>query len=360
MVNPTIGRAVKRSRGELGLSTATLAQQVGIAEDDLKEMEAGRRNLPANVLMRLARAMGLAATSFLSSSSADAAKPALDRAKFFHAVDAPVLSETDVIAIAREVTRSQVFADLVKPVVRLDSYELTKPGAKPWRNGYDLASSLRAALGLGSESIPNVQRLLEDKLGVLVTKHAFSDGRLRGVAVRSSKGRLAAVSNRLPTPVLRVTIAHELCHHVCDLEPNDTISESDETREGFSGSDSGVEQRAKAFAVMFLAPSSLVRELFGAPNHQFATAAKALDAASVLGARCGISTTASLWHLFHLKYLSDEEHDVHVWQRQVSREAALSDFEQTSGSSDGLLRAIEAALAADEIEADHADWLRRL
>lgn len=360
MVNPTIGRAVKRSRGELGLSAATLAQQVGIAEDDLKEMEAGRHDLPANVLMRLARAMGLAATSFLSNSNAEAAKPALDQAKFFHEVDAPVLSETDVIAIAREVTRSQVFADLAKPVVRLDNYELTKPGAKPWRNGYDLASTLRTALGLGAESILNVQRLLEDKLGVLVTKHAFSDGRLRGVAVRSSKGRLVVVSNRLPTPVLRVTIAHELCHHVCDLEPNDTISESDETREGFSGSDPGVEQRAKAFAVMFLAPSSLVRELFGAPIHQFATAAKALDAASVLGARCGISTTASLWHLFHLKYLSDEEQAVQVWQRQVSREAALSEFEQMSGSSDGLLRAIEAALAADEIETDHADWLRRL
>jgi Zn-dependent peptidase ImmA (M78 family)/transcriptional regulator with XRE-family HTH domain len=360
MVNPTIGRAIKRSRGELGLSTATLAQQVGIAEDDLKELEAGGRDLPANVLMRLARAMGLAATSFLSNSNADAAKPALDRAKFFHAVDAPVLSETDVVAIAREVTRSQVFADLVKPVVRLDSYELTKPGSKPWRNGYDLASTVRTALGLGSESIHNVQRLLEDKLGVLVTKHAFSDGRLRGVAVRSSKGRLVAVSTRLPTPVLRITIAHELCHHVCDLEPNDTISDSDETREEFSGSDPGVEQRAKAFAVMFLAPSSLVRELFGVPNHQFATATKALEAASVLGPRCGISTTASLWHLFHLKYLSDEEHDVQVWQRQVSREVALSDFEQTSGSSDGLLRAIDAALAGDEIETDHADWLRRL
>jgi Zn-dependent peptidase ImmA (M78 family) len=205
-----------------------------------------------------------------------------------------------------------------------------------------------------------VQRLVEDKLGVLVTKHAFSDGRLRGVAVRSSKGRLAAVSNRLPTGLLRVTIAHELCHHVCDLEPNDTISESnDETREGFEGSDPSVEQRAKAFAVMFLAPSTIVRELFGPPNHQFTTAAKALDAAGRLGARCGISTTASVWHLFHLKYLVDVEHDVQVWQRQV-KEAALSDFEQTSGSSDGFLRAVDAALAADEIETDHADWLRRL
>jgi Zn-dependent peptidase ImmA (M78 family) len=310
--------------------------------------------------MRIARAMGLAATSFLSNSNADAATPALNRAKFFHATDAPALSETDVIALAREVTRSQVFADLAKPMVRLDSYEPNKPGAKPWRNGYDLANTLRTTLGLGSEPIRNVQRLLEDKLGVLVTKHAFSDERLRGVAVRSSKGRLAAVSNRLTTPVLRVTIAHELCHHLCDLEPNDTISESDETHEEFSGSDAGVERRAKAFAVMFLAPSSLVRELFGAPSHQFATAVKAIDAASLLGPRCGISTTASLWHLFHLNYLSDKEDHVQVWQRQVGKEAALSDFEQTSGNSDGLLRAIEDALAADEIEPDHADWLRRL
>lgn len=316
--------------------------------------------LSANVLMRVARAMGLAATSFLSTSSADAARPALDRAKFFHAVDAPTLSEADVVAIAREVTRSQVFADLAKPIVNLDSYELTRPGAKPWRSGYDLANSLRSKLKLRAEAITNVQRLLEENLGVLVAKHAFSDARLRGVAVRSSKGRLIVVSNRLSTAVLRITIAHELCHHICDLEPNDTISDSDEPHDGASDSNSGVEQRAKAFAVMFLAPSSFVRTLLGAPNHQFATATQALDAASKLGSRCGISTTASLWHLFHLKYLSSVEHDVQVWHRQVSKEAALSDFENTSGSSDGLQRAIEAALASDEIEADHADWLRAL
>jgi transcriptional regulator with XRE-family HTH domain/Zn-dependent peptidase ImmA (M78 family) len=360
-VNSAIGRAVKRSRGELGLSTSTLAQQVGVAEGTLEELEAGKRDLPANVLMRLARAMGLAATSFLTNSNADAAKPALEKAKFFHATDAPVLSEADVIALAREVTRSQVFSDLVRPQVRLDEYEPTKPGAKPWRNGYDLAGSIRTALGLVSEPIQNVQRLLEDKLGILVAKRAFTDGRLRAVAVRSPKGRLVVVSNRLPIPLLRVSIAHEFCHHLCDLEANDSMSESDDVSlEGFSGTEPADEQRAKAFAVMFLAPSPLVRELFGAPTHQFATAPKALNAAGKLAARCGISTTASLWHLFHLRYLTDQEYDVQVWQRHVGSEVSLADFEQSSGDADGLLRAIDAALAADEIETDQAEWLRSL
>lgn len=310
--------------------------------------------------MRLARAMGLPAASFLSDSNAETVKSPLERAQYFHAADAPLLSETDIITLAREVSRSQVLAELVQSKV-LENYETTKPGSKPWRNGYDLANTLRDELGL-HDRIQNLQVLLEDKLGILVAKHAFSDVRLRGVAVRSSNGRLAAVSSRLPTPLLRISLAHELCHHLCDLSANDTIAESgDETDEvDGSGSDPAVERRAKAFAVMFLAPSALVREMFGSPAHQFTTASKALDRARELSARCGLSTTASLWHLFHLKYLSDREHDIEVWQCQVGKDDVLSDFEQTSGSSDGLQRAIDAALAADEIETDQANWLRSL
>jgi len=356
-----IGQAVKSSRRELGLSSTTLAQQAGVSEDDLADLEDGHRSLTASALMRLARAMGLAPTVFLTDAGARTAKPVLDRAKFFHATDAPVLSEADVVAIAREVTRAQVFAELAGPRVHLDDYAPTKPGGKPWRNGYDLATTLRLQLGLVSEPIPSVQRLLEDEFGILVAKHAFADSKLRAVAVRAPQGRLIMVSKRLPTALFRISLAHELCHHACDLHPNESLGETDEVSlEGFSGTEPGKEQRAKAFAVMFLAPSALVRELLGPPIHQFATAPKALGAASRLAVRCGMGIAASLWHLFHLKYLTDSEDDVQVWQRHVPSEALLTGFEPSFGDQDGLSRAIDAALVAEEIDADQAERLRSL
>jgi len=356
-----IGQAVHRVRRELGLSAATLAQQADLAEAELTDFEAGNRSLTASALMRLARTMGLPPTSFLTDANAKTVRPALDRAKFFHATDAPMLSEADAVALAREVTRAQVYAELAKPSVRLDDYEPTKPGGKPWRNGYDLAASIRAKLGLAAAPIVSMQRLLEDDLGILVAKHAFADSRLRAAAVRGPKGRLIAVSKRLSTALLRVSLAHELCHHLCDLRANESLGEADDVSlEGYSNAEPDVERRAKAFAVMFLAPSNLVREMFGLPTHQFSTSPKAVDAARKLAAHAGIGSTAALWHLFHLTYLSDQEADVQVWQRHVGNEPGLAEFEPSFGDQDGLLRAIDNALASDEIDLDQAERLRRL
>lgn len=362
-MSSTIANAVKRTRDELGLTTTTLAQQAGVPEPELTEFERGNHALAASALTRLARAMGVPPTSFLTDERAREVRSALAHARFFHPTDAPVLSEADTVALARELSRAQVFADLVAPRVDLDAeYAPTRPGARPWRNGYDLASSLRSRLARSATApILNVQELLEDELGILVARHAFADRRLREVAVRGPKARLVVVSNRLSKSLLRISLAHGLCHHLCDLEPNDSLSEGDHSSpDGFSTSDSGEEQRAKAFAVMFLAPRALVRELFGAPAHQFVEPGRALGAASQLAAECGIGQTAALWHLFHLEYLSDRESDIQSLQLRVSFVEPPSAFEQSFAGHDGLLRAVERALANDEIGPDQADWLRSL
>jgi transcriptional regulator with XRE-family HTH domain/Zn-dependent peptidase ImmA (M78 family) len=358
-----IADAVKKTRVELGLTTTTLAQHAGVPETELTEFERGNHALAASALTRLARAMGVPPTSFLTDAKAREVRSALTHARFFHPTDAPVLSEADTVALARELSRAQVFADLITPRVCLDEeYAPTRPGGRPWRNGYDLASSLRSKLGLApTASIPNVQELLEDALGILVARHAFADRRLREVAVRAPRARLVVVSNRLSKSLLRISLAHGLCHHLCDLDVNDSLSEGDHSSpEGFSTADPGEEQRAKAFAVMFLAPLALVRDLFGEPAHQLVEPRRALSAASRLAAECGIGQTAALWHLFHLKYLSDRESDVESTQLRGSFVEPPSAFEQSFAGHDGLLRAIERALANEEIGPDQADWLKSL
>lgn len=357
----TIGQAVQRTRQQLGLSTTTLAHQADVDDSDLIELESGKRSVGASVLLRLARAMGLPPTAFLTDDAARVANPALNRAKFFHATNAPMLSEADIVALAREITRARMFAELARPRVTLDDFEPSKPGGRPWRQGYDLAATLRSKLGLLATPIVSMAGLLEDDLGILVARHAFADSRLRAAAIRAPDARLVAVSRRLSIALLRVSLAHELCHHLCDLQPNEALGEADDVSiEGFSGAESGEEQRAKAFAVMLLAPSALVREMFGPPDRQFATASKAIDAARALAARCGLGTTAALWHLFHLHYLVDQETDVQLWQRGAGKETSLDGFEPSYGDQDGLLRAIDRALASDEIDPDQAERLRHL
>lgn len=361
-MDSAIGQAVQRSRQQLGLSTATLAEQAALPKSDIEDLEAGKGTLAASALMGVARAMGLPPTAFLTDENATVVRPPLDRARFFHADNAPVLAESDVASIMRETTRAQIFSGLVEARLRLEEhFQPSKPGGKPWRQGYDLAASLRTKLDLGSERILSAQRVIEDKLGILVTKHAFTDSRLRAAAVRADKGRLIVVSKRLSTPLLRVSLAHELCHHICDLHPNEALGELDEAKlEEFTGADTGEERRAKAFAVMFLAPAALLRELFEQPNHQFQTTDKAVGAAKSLAAHCGIGAVAALWHLFHLNYLTDEESEVQSWQRHLGAVTMPAEFEPSFGDQDGLLRAIDAALASDDIDEDHADRLRRL
>ncbi len=357
-----IGQAVRRSRRQLGFSTKTLAEHTGVAAKDIGDIEVGRGALAASALMRIARAMGLPSSVFLTDESARKATPPLDRVKFFHAADAPVLSEADVAFLMREVTRSHVFADLANPRVRLDDhYEPTKPGATPWRQGYELAASLRTKLGLGPAPVASIRTVVEDLLGILLVRHAFADSRLRAVAVRAHRGRLIVVSKSLPIPLLRVSIAHELCHHICDLGPNESRGESEDVdAEPLAGIESGEERRARAFAVMFLAPSQLLRETFGQPLRQFRTEDAAHAAATSLAQTSGIGATAALWHLFHLQYLDAEEEDVQAWQRFLVGGPAHPGLEPNHGDQDGLLRAIDAALASEEIDPEQADRLRSL
>jgi len=363
-VTSIIGHAVRLNREALGLSLPTLARQVDIPESILRGFEQAGSDpeIGVSVLSRLARTMGLPPTAFLTEANATRATSPVASARFFHAGDVPVLSEPDVVAIARNLTRAEVFAEMVVPRVDLSAFQPREPGPKPWRNGYDFASTLRTRLGLGIAPIDSVQLVLEDQLGILVAQHAFTDPRIRAVAVRGTRGRLVVVSTRQPSTLARVSLAHELCHHLCDLAPNTALADEERgAREAFgtSGSD-GEEERAKAFAVMFLAPRGLVREALGDAARQFRNPERALEAASMLASRAGMSPIASLWHLFHLDYLTDDESAIEQLARHVPANVSSAGFERPLGGPDGFMRAIETARAADDIDEDQADRLRAL
>jgi transcriptional regulator with XRE-family HTH domain len=70
------GRRVAALRAERGLTQRALAEAAGISVTFLSELENGKRNVSADVLLRLSEALGTASDHLLRGSERSAAAPA--------------------------------------------------------------------------------------------------------------------------------------------------------------------------------------------------------------------------------------------------------------------------------------------
>lgn len=132
--------------------------------------------------------------------------------------------------------------------------------APAFRQGAHYASQLRASVGIGSEPIASLQKIVREWFPSIVVLHAR-------LGAQGPAGLAFADAMRGPTIVLniegknenacvrRVSLAHEICHLMVDWnqrEPLATISGylDDSTFE--------MEQRANAFAIRLLCPESVI------------------------------------------------------------------------------------------------------
>ena len=122
------------------------------------------------------------------------------------------------------------------------------------------------------------------------------------------------------------------------------------TSESFSMERSPEEKRARAFAIMFLAPRGAVREMLGPANHQWSFR-DASDAISRCRTHFGIGFEAMTWHLFHLEYFSF--HDEVAKLPSYGDGIDVTGFE-TSVVRDSLQTRVQEALRRDAISAERA------
>jgi Zn-dependent peptidase ImmA (M78 family) len=296
---------------------------------------AARLRDPVHVDERLAWLAGLAATgaqiierwTSLAAAARQATQATVQDALFGGEID-PLyiggschvallfgsLSPTIGVSDARVIARHLVAAYGQRSPGRLEQLgDLTATPGKPWEEGYELAERVHLELGTDLEEPIRLYEIL-DALGVTYHNGSLSDPNARAFCFVSSSHRPTIVANTSYetnrfVAVRRTTMAHELCHLIFD---------SDRGRELAIASGPWapliVEQRANAFAAMFLMPEQLVRR-------SIADASKPpnkLDGIKQISSRMKTSLSTTIEHLHNLNQID-----------MVVREALLEELSRT-------------------------------
>lgn len=215
-----------------------------------------RRNMDEAVA--LAKRLAAQAPRLLGSPSGGSFVPASLPSVVF-ASYSPNIAEADALAILAEFEASRTGASQsLEALYR----ETLCPFREPWSSGYLLALELRRKLGLGEDPV-SIEPILHD-LGVAVREIALSDREIRAVSFVDARDEVAPTilmnrtSSWFEKPTARaVTLAHELCHLTSDRRIGTALGIA-------SGpwAPGRFEQRANAFAVMFLLPEIGVTDAF--------------------------------------------------------------------------------------------------
>ncbi len=217
--------------------------------------------------------------------------------------------------------------------------------------GYERALRLRDLLPERPAVLRDLRRLIEDRFDILVLRHTFEDGRILGAACRSGRARLIAVNvDQASETARRFVLAHELGHHLFDLEESGATADEGDLRRANAWFDTPPrEKRANAFAAMLLAPGAAIRELAGGPRASTYETAKAL--VESVRKKLGLGYAAAAWHLHNLEYFDRRMAETLLLvEPDVDRTQGLED----EGAFDGLARRVFQALSSEAISLSRA------
>ncbi|KAB1095191.1 ImmA/IrrE family metallo-endopeptidase [Micromonospora aurantiaca] len=178
-------------------------------------------------------------------------------------------------------------------------------GTLPWEQGYDLAELIHAELDLDlTPGWVDVADLM-NRLGVTVLDRRLDDPKIRACGIVGTHHRPTVIQNTNSSfydssNARRFSLAHELCHLLFDQSSAQKLAIA-------SGpwAPRGLEQRANAFAAMFLMPPDLVeRAIADAPDpiHDLA-------GASAIARKLRVSRRSLIEHLYNLTLMSESERD---------------------------------------------------
>ena len=356
-----LGRRLAARRKEAHLSLRELAVCARISESDLQAFETGAKALGVAALTRAARALGVPENSFFHTEVQETQALSTPTFMLSERGRAGAFSHDDNRLLATYLRQARQFAELGELMALprfADHFRPSSPKAtKPYLSGYDLSRRVRSLVGAERQPLRQLRELLENEFNLLVVDHPFTDRRIQAASCRSGIARLVAINPTVKYETTRrVILAHELCHHLADLSEEgvvtDELVDSDGyTDETFSMENSAEEKRARAFAIMLLAPREALRDMLGAPVHQLSFR-DASDAVTRCRVHFGIGFEAMTWHLFHLEYFSFPE-------EEVAKLASYGDGIDVSGFETSLVRdslhnRVLEALRRDAISAERA------
>ncbi|MDX5456572.1 ImmA/IrrE family metallo-endopeptidase [Micromonospora tulbaghiae] len=176
---------------------------------------------------------------------------------------------------------------------------------RPWEQGYDLAETVHTELDLDlSRGWVDIATLIE-RLGITLLNRRLDDSKIRACSIVGMHHRPTVIQNTASSfydsaNARRFSLAHELCHLLFDQSNAQKLAIA-------SGpwAPRGLEQRANAFAAMFLMPPDLIeRAIADAPDpiHD-------ITGASAIANKLHVSRRSLIEHLYNLTLMSESERD---------------------------------------------------
>lgn len=296
-MNQTIQQRIRQRREAFGASTHDMARWARLPVERWRAIEAGE-SLSVAELGQLARVLAVDPGTFLRGEEGS---PRRSVARFRQAaVSIPGLRtlETRTLALAAELGRigGGLHHLLARPLP-LSGIRETVPVSEreePWKQGYRLGAAARRGLGIPVGPIADLRTTLEG-LGIHIASLPFSQSAIDAASLMEDGAMPIVLLNQgspRVEPVLprRATMAHELCHLLHDAGEHDL-----ETRlSGQEDSLDPIEQRARAFAPAFLAPTDEVQHWFRSGDGKRLRDPRSKVLA--LAKRWGLSWGGAVWH----------------------------------------------------------------
>jgi len=215
----------------------------------------------------------------------------------------PSIAQSDVKLIARLLLNAY---EPSRRTPELDeiSEQVDAVYEEAWRDGYELAERVHAELAFDTAARIDIAGTI-DRLKIRRKSIELSDRDVRGISLTSPVHRPTIVvnarfANNRREDVHRFTLAHELCHVLFDQDFEHELAMA-------SGpwAPAAIEQRANAFAAMFLMPRDLVRQAIAKATE----APDSLDGVVQLSRSMGTSISTTIDHLFNLNQIDGFSRD---------------------------------------------------
>lgn len=241
-----IGARIQQARQALGFSLRDLAERAEISAMAISKYERDEITPSSDVLLRLARALGVRSEYFFRQQVADLAD-----VNFRKHQDLPERDRTRALADVRDQLERWLELEQFIPTPWSKPFEPPKSLPNRIKNETEIeraAELLRDAWGLGRNPIPRLVDALESNgIKVFGTSHV-RDGKFNGLSARVEGKPLIIVGKNWPGDRQRFTLAHELGHLVL---ANRLAKQLDE------------EKACDRFAAAFLVPEERVRAALG-------------------------------------------------------------------------------------------------
>jgi len=274
-------KTFRERRESLGLSQREVSSYLEISEEEYSKIELPVSRTPIKTLIKVSQALGLDDQRISLGNNGHGEKLAF-RLKTMLDERRASLSPRDLLTLSESawvIFKQSQLTKQIKGVKRLkweefdhdNNYGLP-PNYPAWMHGYYLGNKLRKNIEPSKYIIDNAipsLRALSEEFFQLPVIHANLRSTIAGatLSIEGCRGIVVNLqgANTSNAYSRRLTIAHELGHLLWDPEQNlNELRIDDYTNLDSYWNDGadGVEQRANAFSVEFLAPQHLLQDLY--------------------------------------------------------------------------------------------------